>query len=94
MWNAAVKIVVQREDKFGVDQDAMEDLGPIIIKDGISLEEVREFILRKDKLPLRVSFVPDRPDMEEKDFGKIMGKFIAYDLPRDVHETNLQVQKL
>jgi hypothetical protein len=62
---------------------------PIIIKSDISLQNVLDFTKKHDeKLSFRVCFHPNRcndPE-EEKDPRKILGKYIAYDLPTSVHE--------
>jgi hypothetical protein len=78
--NAAVKIAEKRATENA------QFLDPIIIKECVTLQQVLDFISKHDKLPLKVCFIPDKDD-GEKNPNKIIGNYIAYDLPRDVHET-------
>jgi hypothetical protein len=69
------------------DKDT-EELGPIIIKEDITLKEALEFVIHHEKLPFRMNFVPYSPedDSADLDADKILGKYFAYDLPKLGHE--------
>ncbi len=71
------------------------DTEPIIIKDGITLKEAFDFVIYHEKLPFRLNSLED--DSAESDAEKILGKYIAYDLPKIGHgsaaEIRTQIQK-
>jgi hypothetical protein len=83
--DVAAEIAQKNVESFA---EVQEDFEPIIIRDGISLDEVLDFAQKHDKLAFRLHFVPDVEDSVEQDPRKILGKFIAHDhLLLDVHET-------